>query len=166
MSYHIDEMTAKDWEDVARIYMEGISTGIATFQPELPTWEEWDGGHVKACRLVVREAGRVLGWAALSLVSKRAVYAGVADVSIYIGKDFRGRGVGEALLTRMIEDSEKQGFWSLQSGIIRENTGSRRLHQKCGFREIGYKERVGRMPTGKWHDVVMMERRSRICGQD
>ena len=164
MNYKIDEMTKSDWEQVSQIYLEGINTGKATFQSEVPTWENWNNGHVSSCRLVVRSGNNVLGWGALSPTSSRCVYAGVAEVSIYIGEKYRGQGLGKVLLEHLIKLSEENGFWTLQSGIIRENTSSIVLHEKCGFRELGIREKVAKMNNGKWHDVVLMERRSKSVG--
>lgn len=164
MEFRIDEMKESDWSQAADIYMEGIKTKIATFQSEAPDWEDWDRGHCKVCRLIVRSGDRILGWAALSPVSGRCVYSGVAEVSIYIGKEYQGQKVGTKLLEELIRRSEENGFWTLQSGIIRENAASLNLHKKCGFREIGYRERLGKMDNGKWHDVVLVERRSKVVG--
>jgi L-amino acid N-acyltransferase YncA len=164
MNFAIKEMTKEDWQAVSKIYLEGIQTGIATFQTSIPTWEEWDNGHTKTCRLVACSGKEVLGWVALSPTSSRCVYAGVAEVSIYIGQEFRGQGVGSALLRNVIKLSEENGFWTLQSGIIKENIESIELHKKCGFREIGIREKISRMSNGIWHDVVLMERRSNIVG--
>jgi phosphinothricin acetyltransferase len=161
MDYKIKPMKESDWEQVAEIYLDGIQTEIATFQSEAPTWEDWDKGHVVDCRFVARVEDNILGWVAMSPVSSRCVYAGVAEVSVYVHKEYKGMGVGTTLLNHVIEESEKLGFWTLQSGIIKENTASRLLHKKCGFREIGYRERVGKMKNGTWHDVVLMERRSK-----
>lgn len=166
MNYKIDGMMPSDWEQVANIYGEGINTGKATFQMEIPTWEGWNNGHVNSCRLVARSESHVLGWAALSPISSRCVYAGVAEVSIYIGEKYRGLGIGKALLNSLVKNSEENGYWTLQSGIIRENTASLELHKKCGFREIGIREKVAKMNNGKWHDTVLMERRSKIVGMD
>lgn len=166
MNYKIEEIKASDWEQVASIYLEGIRTRKATFQIEVPTWESWDAGHVKSCRLAARSEDNLLGWVALSPTSSRCCYVGVAEVSIYIGEKYKGRGVGTALLENLIKLSEEQGFWTLQSGIIRENASSIALHKKCGFREIGMREKVGRMGNGVWHDVVLMERRSKVVGID
>lgn len=130
----------------------------------MPQWENWDNNHIKACRLAAHSGNKVLGWGALSKVSGRCVYAGVAEVSIYIGEEYRGQGIGTAILTRLVKLSEENGFWTLQSGIIRENTSSISLHKSCGFREIGVREKVGKMSSGLWHDVVLMERRSKIVG--
>lgn len=164
MNYDIKNMKEADWKQVSDIYFAGIKTEIATFQSDIPTWEDWDKGHNTTCRFVARAEDKVLGWVALSPVSSRCVYAGVAEVSIYISTDYKGMGIGTALLNKMIAHSEEEGYWTLQAGIIRENTPSRMLHQKCGFREIGYKERLGKMNNGKWHDVILMERRSKVVG--
>jgi phosphinothricin acetyltransferase len=162
MDYKVEEMSASDWTQVADIYMEGIMTKIATFQSTIPSWEEWNKGHYESCRLVARDGDTILGWAVLSPVSSRCVYAGVAEVSIYIGEKYQGQRVGITLLEKLIEISEENGFWTLQSGIIKENISSLNLHKKCGFREVGYRERLGKMDNGKWHDVVLVERRSKI----
>jgi L-amino acid N-acyltransferase YncA len=164
VDYKIEEMTEEDWEGVAKIYLEGINTGRATFQTEVPTWGNWNSSHISSCRLVACLDNKVLGWGALSPTSSRCVYAGVAEVSIYIGEEFREKGIGTALLNNLVRVSEKDGFWTLQSGIIKENTASIALHKRCGFREIGVRERVGKMSNGKWYDVVLMERRSSIVG--
>jgi phosphinothricin acetyltransferase len=164
MNYKIEEMTNGDWEQVVKIYLEGINTGRATFQTEIPNWENWNKSHINSCRLVARLGNKVLGWVALSPTSSRCVYAGVAEVSIYIGEEYRGKGIGTALLTNSIKMSEENGLWTLQSGIIKENTESIALHKRCGFREIGVREKVGKMSNGKWHDVILMERRSKIVG--
>lgn len=164
MDYIIDDMNESDWQQVSEIYLAGIKTEIATFQNDVPNWEEWDKGHITACRFVARSVEEILGWVALSPVSSRCVYAGVVDVSIYISDKHRGKGVGTTLLNNIIQQSEKEGYWTLQSGIIKDNLPSWMLHKKCGFREIGYRERVGRMNNGKWHDVILMERRSKLVG--
>jgi Sortase and related acyltransferases len=164
MNYTIEEMKASDWEEVAQIYLEGINTGIATFQNSIPNFEDWDNSHIKSCRLVAKSEGKVLGFAALSPTSSRPVYSGVAEVSIYIGEIHKGLGIGHALMTNIIKLSEENNFWTLQSGIIRENTASIELHKKCGFREIGIREKVAKMDNGIWHDTVLMERRSAIVG--
>ena len=166
MNYTIEEMVQEDWENVAKIYLEGINTGKATFQTDVPDWKNWNNSHIKTCRLVARLGNKVLGWGALSPTSSRCVYAGVAEVSIYIGEEYSGQGVGTAILTALIKVSEDEGFWTLQSGIIKENINSIALHKKCGFREIGIREKVAKMSNGKWHDVVLMERRSKIIGID
>lgn len=166
MEYAIDIMKDSDWDQVSMIYKEGIKTGIATFQTEVPSWEQWDSSHIKQCRLVARLEDKVLGWAALSPTSSRCVYSGVSEVSIYVRQGYRGIGVGERLLKALVELSEENSIWTLQSGILRENIYSIFLHSKCGFREVGYREKIGRMPDGSWHDTVLMERRSKIVGRN
>lgn len=161
MAYQIREMTEADWPEVSRIYQEGIDTNLATFQSECPTWDEWNSSHLKDCRLVITEEGsEVVGWAALTAVSGRCVYSGVAEVSIYVAQSHRGRGVGKALLLELIHISERGGFWTLQSGIMQENTASIRLHKSCGFRMVGYREKIGRDRFGNWRNNVLMEKRS------
>lgn len=164
MDYKIEEMMKEDWESVAKIYAEGISTGKATFQNDIPSWESWNNSHIESCRLVARLNNQILGWGALSPTSSRCVYAGVAEVSIYIREEYRGQNIGTAILTNLVKLSEEDGLWTLQSAIIKENTSSIALHKKCGFREIGVRERIGKMNNGKWHDVILMERRSKIVG--
>lgn len=161
MNYIIETMKPSDWNSVSEIYKEGIDTKIATFQSEVLTWKDWDKSHCEHCRLIARLKDQVLGWAALSPVSTRSAYAGVAEVSIYIGNNYKGMNVGTTLLEALIEISEKQGYWTLQSGIIKENISSLKLHNKCVFRKIGYRENIGKMDNGKWHDVVLVERRSK-----
>ncbi len=158
-------MTADCWLDVARIYESGIATKHATFESMAPDWESWDLAHRKDCRFVALIDGRVAGWAALSPVSGRCVYSGVAEVSIYVDEPFRGLGVGDRLLSALILESEACGIWTLQSGIFPENSGSLRLHQKQGFRIIGTRERMGKMDN-VWRDVVVLERRSAVVGVD
>lgn len=164
MEYSIDVMKSCDWEQVKNIYLEGIKTGIATFQTEAPTWENWDKGHLNTCRLVARSTNCILGWAALSPTSSRDCYMGVVEVSIYVGEKYKGQGIGTALLTNLIKQSEESGVWTLYCAIIRENTASIAMHKKCGFREIGIREKVAKTGNGVWHDVVLMERRSKIVG--
>jgi phosphinothricin acetyltransferase len=170
MNSLIDAMKPEDWDKVRAIYLEGIATGHATFEPGAPDWEKWDSSHVAAPRLILRLDGRVAAWAALSRVSARRVYAGVAEVSIYVGKNYRGKGLGDALLGDLVSASEKEGFWTLQAGIFPENVASIELHKKHGFRVLGIRERVGKMAfgelQGKWRDVVLMERRSKVAGTD
>lgn len=164
MNCRIKEITKSDWNDIAEIYLEGINTNKATFQTEIPTWENWNTSHISSCRLEAILDNKILGWAALSPTSSRCVYVGVAEVSIYICKNSRGQGIGTVLLENLIKISEKNGFWTLQSAIIRENSASIALHKKCGFREIGVREKLGKMRNGIWHDVILMERRSKLVG--
>ena len=163
MTAEIRSLTPADWEAVRKIYVEGIETGQATFETEAPDWTRWDAGHRKDCRLAACDAARVLGWAALSPVSSRKVYAGVAEVSVYVTAEARGRGVGEALLRRLIVSSEDAGLWTLQASIFPENAASMRVHLKLGFRQIGSRERIARH-RGVWRDTVILERRSLLAG--
>ncbi len=157
-------MTPADWAAVAGIYREGIATGHATFRTDAPSWDEWDAGHLKPCRLVAVDGPRVLGWAALSAVSDRCVYGGVAEVQVYVAAAARGTGVGRALLDALVADAEAQGFWTLQAGIFPENIGSVALHERAGFRLVGRRERLGKMASGEWRDVLLLERRSASVG--
>ncbi len=157
-------MVPEDWEGVARIYAEGIATGFATFEKTVPSYEDWDQGHLNSCRLVAQDGEDLLGWAALSPVSSRCVYGGVGEVSVYVGQNARGRGVGESLMKELISQSEAEGLWTLQSGIFPENLGSIKLHEKVGFRQIGKRERIGNL-DGIWKDNVLFERRSTTVGK-
>lgn len=160
----IDEMSERDRERVRAIYAEGIATGDATFETEAPAWEQWDAAHLPFARLVARSPdGVVEGWAALSPVSSRCVYAGVAEVSVYVGARARGRGVGRALLEALVRASEEAGVWTLQAGVFPENEASVRAHERCGFRLIGRRERVGKL-KGVWRDTLLLERRSAVVG--
>jgi L-amino acid N-acyltransferase YncA len=161
----IEEMRPADWECVRAIYLEGIATGDATFETGAPEFEAWDAAHLKACRVVAREGSEVLGWAALSPVSSRCVYGGVAEVSVYVAEAARGRGLGRALLASLVEESERAGLWTLQAGVLAENGASIKLHERCGFRVVGKRERLGKL-KGVWRDVVLLERRSEIAGKD
>ena len=142
-----------------------MATGNATFEREVPTWEEWDKSHLNECRLVARSDGRIIGWAALSPVSSRRIYSGVAEVSLYVAESMQGVGVGKALLEASIQASERVGLWTLQAGIFPENGASMALMKSCGFREVGRRERLGKM-DGVWRDVLLVERRSKIVGID
>jgi phosphinothricin acetyltransferase len=163
MDFSIRPMAPPVWPGVRAVYLEGIATGNATFETEAPQWDRWDAVHSAACRLVAENAGAVLGFAALSPVSARRVYAGVAEISVYVAEQARGSGIGGALLRELVRASEAAGFWTLQAGIFPENHASLRLHQKCGFRVLGVRERVGCM-AGRWRDVVLLERRSATAG--
>ena len=151
-------MRTQDWESVRAIYIQGIATGDATFEQTAPDWEAWDAAHLPCCRPVARSGSETLGWAALTPYSRRQVYSGVAEVSVYIAKAARGKGVGATLLPALVAESAKQGIWTLQAGIFPENTASIRLHKRFGFRVVGTRERIGCM-NGRWRDVVLMERR-------
>ncbi|WP_262886651.1 GNAT family N-acetyltransferase [Spongiivirga citrea] len=159
----IRALTKDDWSAVAAIYKEGLDTEVATFETEIPSWEQWDVAHISSCRLVAEKENMICGWAALSPVSRRKAYKGVAEVSIYIAASGRGLKVGQRLLYRLISESEKAGFWTLQAGIFSENKVSIALHQKMGFRMIGFREKVASR-NGKWHDNCLLERRSKIIG--
>lgn len=165
MTVAISPLDREDWEAVSAIYAEGIAGGNATFETAAPSWEDWDAAHLTAGRIVARIDGAIAGWAALSPVSRRPVYAGVAEASVYVSPAARGRGIGRALLEAVIAESERAGIWTLQSGTFPENTASLALQKACGFREVGRRERLGRM-KGVWRDVVLLERRSSIAGRD
>jgi phosphinothricin acetyltransferase len=156
-------MAAEDWPAVRTIYQEGIATGNATFERSAPEWEQWDSAHLPHCRLVARSAGGILAWAALSPVSSRCVYAGVAEVGIYVAAGLRGGGIGRALLSALVESSERENIWTLQAAIFPENIASVEVFRKAGFRVLGTRERLGSM-DGRWRDVTLMERRSQIAG--
>ncbi|WP_101842764.1 GNAT family N-acetyltransferase [Halobacillus sp. Marseille-P3879] len=159
----IEEMVPSDWKDVRRIYLEGIASGHATFETAAPSWEKWNASHSSACRFVARIGDTVAGWSALKPVSARSVYAGVAEVSVYVGKRNMKQGVGSRLMESVVKDSEARGFWTLQAGIFPENKASLQLHKRAGFREVGRRERIGKM-EGVWRDIILMERRSSIAG--
>ena len=161
-SMNLIEISEENYPEVARIYGEGLLTGTATFETTIPNWEKWDAGHLSFGRILAVEKDRYLGWASLSSVSSRCVYGGVAEVSVYVSDSARGKGVGE-FLKKLIEISEENNIWTLQSGIFRENIASHKLHLKCGFREVGYKEKVGQL-HGMWKDNVLLERRSKVVG--
>ena len=149
---------------MAEIYRQGIESGDATFETEVPTWESWDAARSPDCRIVAEVDGEVVGYAGLSPVSGRPVYAGVREVMIYVGESARGRGVGRRLLGKLVEESERLGIWTLQAGIFPENGPSIRIFERCGFRVLGTHERLGRFHDGRWRDVVLMERRSGVVG--
>jgi len=177
MDYPILPMPPDLWPAVREIYREGVATGNATFETELPDWEKWDSSHRKDCRLVAvepfdedteevlisRNKLTVLGWAALSPVSARRVYRGVAEVSVYVSAAARGRGVGKTLLQALVQESEVNGIWTLQAGVFPENTASVALHKSCGFRKVGVRRQIGKLGDS-WRDVLLLERRSRSIG--
>lgn len=163
MDYFIDTLETSDWETVRAIYLEGIATQNATFETEPPAWERWDSFHMPAGRLVARSWDGVLGWAALSRVSARPCYAGVAEASVYVAARCTAQGIGSVLLRALVEASETNGIWTLQAGIFPENAASLALVKKFGFREVGRRERIGKM-NGVWRDLLLLERRSKIVG--
>jgi len=157
----VRHLRSADWPEVARIFDEGIATGNATFETEVPSREAWDAGHLSEHRLVAERDGRVIGWIALAPVSSRECYAGIAEVSAYVAADARGEGVGGELLAAVVESSERAGIWTLETGVFPENETSLRLLRRFGFRAVGTRERIGRL-HGVWRDVVLLERRSEV----
>lgn len=158
-------LVSDDYPRVRQIYLEGIATGHATFETTAPDWEGWDRKFLKPCRLVAEADGRVVGWAGVTPVSDRCVYGGVGEVAVYVAAEARGRGVGTRLLEALTRASEEAGLWTLQAGIFPENAGSVRIHEKCGFRVLGTRERLGKLGD-RWRDVLLLERRSRVVGAD
>jgi len=163
MQLEITRMESRDSPEVLAVYQEGIDTRQATFETSLPSWEQWDAAHLPGCRFVARAEGILVGWAALNGTSQRRCYAGVAEVSVYVGKRSRGNGVGIALLEKIIAESEANGFWTLQGATFPENIASLRLQARCGFRVVGRRERIAKL-DGVWRDTVLTERRSRTAG--
>jgi phosphinothricin acetyltransferase len=164
-SLRIRPLAAPDWAAVRRIFEEGLATGHSTLETVAPTWEAWDASHLTAPRLVAEREATAVAWAALSPVSTRAVYRGVAEVSVYVAALARGQGVGRALLAALVTASEQAGLWTLQATILAENTASIALHQGAGFRVVGRRERLGRR-LGVWRDSFLLERRSRVVEVD
>lgn len=156
---NIEKLTEKHWPEVKAIYVSGVATGNANFSHNIPDWDSWDKTHVKNCRLVATEDSAVLGWAALTAISDHCVFAGVAEVSVYIAEGARGRGIGKKLLSELVKLSENNNFWTLESRIFTENLASIKIHKENGFRIIGSRERIGRM-NGIWRDTLLLERRS------
>jgi L-amino acid N-acyltransferase YncA len=163
MKIEIREMAVEDWGQVQAIYLAGITTGQATFENESPNWAQWNTAHLPKPRLVAISQEKLCGWAALSQVSARAVYAGVAEVSVYVDLDLRGKRIGSLLLDALVRESEQNGIWTLQASIFPENVASTSLHKACGFREVGRRERIGRK-NGVWRDTLLFERRSKLVG--
>lgn len=160
----IRSLTSEDYLIISKIYELGIQSGNATFETKAPAWAEWDQSHLATCRFIaIDELGNGLGWAALTPVSGRCVYSGVAEVSVYVHPDSQGKGIGKMLLNELIEASEKQNIWTLQAGIFPENTASLKIHEQCGFRQIGYHEKIGKMKN-VWRDTCLLERRSKVVG--
>jgi phosphinothricin acetyltransferase len=159
----LSALLSTHWPAVKAIYEAGLATGNASFQTAAPSWEEWDQAHLAHSRLVALEGDTVTGWAALTPVSGRCVYAGVAEVSVYVDPNHQGEGIGKALLSALITDSEAHGIWTLQAGIFPENIASLRLHEKAGFRQIGLREKIGKIGD-RWRDTVLLEKRSKTVG--
>ncbi|HEX7948739.1 MAG TPA: GNAT family N-acetyltransferase [Candidatus Limnocylindrales bacterium] len=164
----VEPMIDADWPEVRRIYAEGIATGDATLEREAPDWNHFDHSHRHDCRLVARPTagGPIVGWTALTAYSSRRVYAGVAWESLYVAADARGRGVGRALLEALIPAAEASGLWTLLAGVLIDNTPSIALHEAVGFRQVGVQRGLGQDATGRWRDVVLLERRSDVVGTD
>lgn len=159
-------LVAEDWPVVRAIYHEGIASGDATFETGAPPWDDWHGSRLAVARIVAEDAGRIVGFAALSPISNRDVYAGVAEVMVYVTPGAQGRGIGGQLMARLVEESEAAGIWTLQASIFPENEASIRAHLRVGFREIGRRERIGRFLDGRWRDTLLFERRSASVGLD
>ncbi len=159
----IEQMRPVDWAEVKAIYLEGIAAGHATFETDAPAWEAWDAAHLRFARLIAHDGQTISGWAALSPVSQRQAYAGVAEVSVYVAANHRNAGVGRALLEVLIAESEKNGIWMLQAVVFPENVVTIALHLRCGFREVGRRERIGKL-NGEWRDTILLERRSALIG--
>lgn len=159
MDYIVRPMKKDDWSEVVEIYYQGIQTNNATFSTSCPSYEEWDNGHIKDCRFVAETDGEVTGWVALAPVSVRECYKGVAELSIYVDVNHAGKSVGELLLKKLLEASEEAGFWTIQSSVFQNNAASLRLHEKCGFRTVGYRERIAKDRFGMWRSTVILEHR-------
>lgn len=159
-------MAQADWPEVAEIYRQGIESGDATFETQVPSWDSWNAARSPDCRIIAEVDGRTVGFAVLSPLSGRCIYDGVREVTIYISELARGQGVGSALLRELVAETEASGIWTLEAGIFPENRASIRIFERCGFRILGTHERLGRFHDGRWRDVVLMERRSRVAGVD
>lgn len=159
-SVSIRSLINTDWNSISKIYADGIATGIATFETVVPNWETWSTKHIESCRIVAIKNNAVVGFAVLSQVSKRHVYKGVAEVTVYVDKNYKNIGIGSILLKAIISESEQNGFWTLQASIFSENIASIEVHKKCGFRIVGVREKIGQL-NGKWYDNQLMERRSK-----
>lgn len=158
----VRDMKPDDWGRITEIYQQGLDRGISTFNTVCPSYQEWDKSHIKECRYVYEKAGIVVGWVAISPTSARYAYRGSVEVSIYIDDTFRGKGIGTKLLNKLGEESEKAGYWSIYSAIFSINEASIALHRKCGFREIGYREKIAKDRFGKWQNTILMEKRNNI----
>ena len=160
-SAELRPLEPEDWPAVAEIYWDGMRDGLATFETEVPAWEEWDRGHLPHHRLVAEILGEVVGFAAFAPASSRRCYAGVAENSVYVARSARGLGIGRALLEALIEEAEEAGIWTIQTSIFPENRASLALHERCGFRVVGKRERIARR-DGIWRDTLFLERRSEV----
>jgi phosphinothricin acetyltransferase len=165
LQMHMRAMDRADWPAVSGIYQEGIATGDATFETSAPSWATWDAAHMQRGRIVGAVKEQIIGWAALSPVSDRCAYTGVAEVSVYVAASARGHGAGAQLLAALVAESERAGIWTLQAGVFPENTPSVAIHTRCGFRQVGRRERLGQL-AGRWRDVLLLERRSTAIGAD
>lgn len=163
LAHSIDAMRPEDWPSVSAIYAEGLATGNATFETEVPDWEQWDATRLQDCRIVARTSAGIVGWAALRPVSRKASLSGVAELSVYVAESARGKGVGKCLLGRLIEESEQAGVWTLQAAVFPENQATIRLHEGAGFRVVGRREHIA-MLNGQWRDTLLLERRSERVG--
>jgi phosphinothricin acetyltransferase len=165
MDIELRSLKKEDWSSVAELYKQGIETGNATFQKDIPTWDAWDSGHLKTCRIVATLGDEIIGWAALNKVSGRFVYAGVAEVSVYVASQYKGQKTGTKLLKSLISESESEGYWTLQAVIFPENIASLKLHKNLDFRKVGFREKIGKM-NNVWRDTILLERRSKIVGNE
>ena len=156
----IREMRDEDWGSVSEIYKQGLEEGTSTFNTECPSFDEWNEGHLRNCRFVFEEEGKVVGWIALSPSSSRCAYKGCVEMSVYVDRNYRDHGIGTALVNTIIREAEKDGYWSIYSAIFSINKASIALHKKCGFREIGYRERIAKDRFGKWQNTTLMEYRA------
>lgn len=159
MDINIRKMEAEDWSSVIEIYIQGVESGRSTFNTACPSYVDWDAEHIKSCRLVAEYDGDIVGWTALSPISARECFSGVAEDSIYVTEGLFGKGVGEKLLRALIEAADKEGFWTLQAHVFQTNAASIAVHKKCGFREVGYRERIAKDRHGNWQNTVLLERR-------
>jgi phosphinothricin acetyltransferase len=157
----VEGLRPERWPEVVRIYAEGIATGNATFETDVPSWEQWDGAHLPAHRFVALREGNVVGWVAVGPVSDRCVYGGVVENSVYVAERARGLGVGRLLLERMVASTEAAGIWTIQTGIFPENEASLHVHERVGFEVVGRRKRLGKL-HGVWRDVFLLERRSSV----
>jgi L-amino acid N-acyltransferase YncA len=162
---YLRKLEPTDWQQVVEIYLAGVAGGNATFETQAPGWEQWDSAHFNVARFVAVDDLGIHGWAALSPVSTRHAYRGVAEVSVYVSTEFQGKGVGRQLLEALITESERHDIWMLQASIFSENSASLKLHTACGFREVGYRERIAKLKD-TWRSTTLLERRSTIVGVD